>query len=102
MSYLFPLNSTDIGFDRFEPTRFDSVQACDDDDGPEQAEREPFQGDLKAGRGDTRSAIDEMREFRRVKPGDCDRDGRADRDGDDDRDRDRRRIGVEREPRRPL
>ena len=100
MSYFFPLNRTDIGPDRFEPTRFDGVQACDDDDGPEQAEREPFEGGPKTGRGEMRSAIDEMREFRRAKLEDCDRDGRADRDGDGDRDR--RGIGLEREPRRPL
>jgi hypothetical protein len=103
MSYLLPLNSADIGLDRFEPMRFDGVQAGDDDDGCEQAEGEPFEGGLKSGRGETRSAIDEMREFRRAKPEDCDRDWRGDRDGDDDRDgRHGRGIGLEREPRRPL
>jgi hypothetical protein len=99
MSYLFPMNAVDIGLDRFEPTRFDGVQAGDDDDGREEAEREPLQGGLRSGAGETQSTIDVMREFRRAKPDDGDRDGRCERDGDD---RDGRHIGLERAPRRPL
>jgi hypothetical protein len=95
MSYLFPMNGTDVGLDRFEPTCYQGVQTDDDDDG-EQGEREPFRGELKTGRGETRSSIDEMREFRRAKPEGCehhfrDRDGRVDLE-----------IGPDRGPRRSL
>ncbi len=93
MSYLFPINGADIGHDRFEPTRFDGVRADDDDRG-EEAEREPFEGGLRSGRGEMRSTIDEMREFRLDKREDCERHERRDRDGHG--------IGPEREPRRPL
>lgn len=100
MSYLFPMNGTEIGIDRFEPTCYQGVRP--DDEGGEQAEREPLAGGLRTGRGEMRSTIEEMREFRRAKPERCehderDRDERADRD-----DRDGRDIEPERGPRRPL
>jgi len=77
MSYLFPMNGSDIGLDRFERVCYQGVQT-DDDDGSEQA------------------SIEEMREFRRPKPEGCEHDTR-DRDGRVDLE-----IGPDRGPRRPL
>ena len=102
MSYLFPMNGTEIGLDRFEPTCYQGVRTDDDDEAGERAEREPLAGGLSTGRGEMRSIIDEMREFRRAKPERCERDDR-DRDERYDRDdRDGRDVEPDRGPRRPL